>query len=233
MEVFNIVFLFVCNLIIVVKYWLHIHKKEEIIHPLNAEIRDEEARNISSDKKEELQHTYDTVNMWTNNCDQKASILLAIIGVIITILVSSDFMKYLRIYIFTPFIDYWTGNSELAFSWSRFNVFFLLLISAIMLIMSCHYLFKTICADTDYQKKRKDNPELVNKSYIFFGEISKMTYEDFKKDEVNYSEDIKSQIYVNSKIASNKFLYYNMSLDWFKFLLWVSIMLFIAIMMMR
>ena len=159
--------------------------------------------------------------------------LLAIIGVIITILVSSDFMKNLRAYIFNPFIDYWTGNCDLAFSWSRFNVFFLLLISAIMLIMSCHYLFKTINANIDYQKIRNDNPELVNESYIFFGSITKMTYEDFKKNEVNYLEDLKSQIYVNSMIASNKFLNYNKSLYWFKFLLWVSILLFISIMIMR
>ena len=102
-----------------------------------------------------------------------------------------------------------------------------------MLIMSCHYLFKTISANIDYQKMREDNPELVNKSYIFFRDISKMSYEDFKKDEVNYLEDLKSQIYVNSKNASNKFLNYNKSLYWFKFLLWVSTMLFIATMMMR
>lgn len=232
MDVFNILFLFACILLIGIKYWLH--KKEENNHPLNAEANNTEPGNTASDeKKEELQHIYDTVNMWTNNCDQKAGILLAIIGVIITILVSSDFMKNLRVYIFSPFMDYWTGNSELAFSWSRFNVFFLLLISTIMLIMSCHYLFKTISANNDYQKMREDYPELVNKSYIFFGEISKMSYEDFKKDEVNYLEDLKSQIYVNSKIASNKFLNYNKSLYWFKFLLWVSTMLFIATMMMR
>ena len=232
MDMFNILFLFACILLIGVKYWLH--KKEENHHPLNAEANNIESGNISPDgKKEELEHTYDTVNMWTNNCDQKAAILLAIIGVIITILVSSDFMKNLRAYIFNPFIDYWTGNSELAFSWSRFNVLFLLLISAFMLIMACHYLFKTINANIDYQKMRDDNPELVNKSYIFFGTISKMTYEDFKKDEVNYLEDIKSQIYVNSMIASNKFLNFNKSLYWFKFMLCVSIMLLISIMIMR
>lgn len=88
-------------------------------------------------------------------------------------------------------------------------------------------------ANIDYQKMRGDNPELVNKSYIFFGDISKMSYEDFKMDKVNYLEDLKSQIYVNSKIASNKFLNYNKSLYWFKFLLCVSIMLFISIMIMR
>lgn len=232
MEVFNIIFLFACILLIGVKHWLH--KKEKNNHPLNAEANNTEPGNAASDEnKEELQHTYDTVNMWTNNCDQKAGILLAITGVIITILVSSDFMKILRAYIFNPFMDYWTGNCELAFSWSRFNVFFLLLISTIMLIMSCHYLFKTITANIDYQKLREDNPELMNKSHIFFGTISKMSYEDFKKDDVNYLEDLKSQIYVNSIIASNKFLNYNKSLYWFKFLLWVSIMLFISIMIMR
>ena len=232
MEVFYTLFLFTCILIIGVKYWLH--KKKENNHPLNAEANNTEPDNAASDeKKEEFQHTYDTVNMWTNNCDQKAGILLAIIGVIITILVSSDFMKNLREYIFNPFIDYWTGNSELAFSWSRFNVFFLLLISALMLIMSCHYLFKTINANIDYKKMYEDNPELAKTSYIFFGTISKMSYEDFKMDKVNYLEDLKSQIYVNSKIASNKFLNYNKSLYWFKFLLCVSIMLFISIMIMR
>lgn len=200
----------------------------------NVEVRNKETSNNAFDGKiKELQHTYDTVNMWTNNCDQKAGILLAIIGVILTILVTSDFLKHLRTYIFNPFIDYWTGNRELVFSWSRFVVFFLLLTSAIMLTMSCNYLFKTICANIDYQKMHKQNPELTNKSYIFFGTISKMTYKDFKKEEVDYSEDLKSQIYVNSIIASNKFMNYNKSLYWFRFSLCVSCLLFIAIMIMK
>ena len=60
-----------------------------------------------------------------------------------------------------------------------------------------------------------------------------MTYEDFKKSKVDYSEDLKSQIYVNSVIASNKFKNYNKSLYWFKFSLCVSCMLFIAIITMK
>lgn len=229
MEKFYFVYLLVCVLLIVGKiiYDFYLNKKEESPVP-----SDQEQTNKNRDE-EELQHTYDTVNMWTNNCDQKAGILLAIIGVILTILVTSNFLKYLRTYIFYPFIDYWTGNSELAFSWSRFIVFFLLLVSAIMLIMSCNYLFKTVCANVDYQKMRKQNPELANKSYIFFGTISKMTYKDFKKVEVDYSEDLKSQIYVNSVNASNKFMNYNKSLYWFRFSLCVSCMLFIAIMIMK
>ena len=232
MDVFNVLFLFACILLIGVKYWLH--KKEENIHPLNAEASNTETSNtVSNGKKEELQHTYNIVNMWTNNCDQKAGILLAIIGVIITILISSDFIKNIRTYIFTPFIDYWTENSELAFSWSRFNVLFLLLISAIMLIISCHYLFKTINANIDYKKMQEDNPELAKTSYIFFGTISKMPYESFSQNDADYLEDLKSQIYVNSKIATEKFQNFNNALFWFRFSLWVSCMLFIAIMIMR
>lgn len=232
MEVFYIVFLCACILFIGVKYWLH--KKGDSNQPLNVETNNSGTGNtLSNEREEEFQHTYDTINMWANNCDQKASILLATIGVIISIIISSDFVKYIRTYIFTPFIDYWIGNSELAFSWSRFNVFVFLLISAIMLIISCHYLFKTICANIDYQKMRKENPDLANTSYIFFGTISRMSYGDFKNNEVNYLEDLKSQIYVNSKIVSNKFLNYNKSLYWFKFLLCVSLMLFIAVMFMK
>lgn len=233
MEVLNILFLFACILLIGVKYWLH-NNKGVSNQPLSVETNNRETGNTLSNEREEvLLHTYDTINMWANNCDQKANILLATIGVIISIIISSDFIKYIKTYIFTPFIDYWTGNSELAFSWSRFNVFVLLLISVIMLIISCNYLFKTICANIDDQKMRKANPELVTKSYIFFGTISRMSYGDFKNNEVNYLEDLKSQIYVNSKIVTNKFLNYNKSLYWFKFLLCVSLMLFIAIMFMK
>lgn len=229
MEKFYFVYLLVCILLIVGKliYDFFLNKKEETSSSSDQEQTDK------NHNEEELQHTYDTVNMWTNNCDQKAGILLAIIGVILTILVTSDFLKYLRTYIFNPFIDYRTGNSELTFSWSRFNVFIFLLISAIMLMIACHFLFKTIIANIDYQKMRDENPDLADNSYIFFGTISKMTYEDFKKSKVDYSEDLKSQIYVNSVIASNKFKNYNKSLYWFKFSLCVSCMLFIAIMTMK
>ncbi len=44
--------------------------------------------------KDELTLRLDRVNGWINNCDQKSSILLAIEGVVLTILCTSDYMFY-------------------------------------------------------------------------------------------------------------------------------------------
>ena len=185
-------------------------------------------------EKEDLQLTLDMVNSWINNCDQKAGILLTIVGVSITVLITSDFLKYLRTYIFTPFIEYWSHeSSNLSFSLCRFTVFILLIVSALMLVASCFYLLQAISAKVDYDEMRKKHPGLVKSSYIFFGSICKMTYDDFKKDEVDYVDDLKSQIFVNSEIANSKFKYYNKGLYWFRFMLIASVMLFIAVMFVQ
>lgn len=188
--------------------------------------------NGNSDINADLKFSLESVNSWLNNCDQKAGILLTVVGVAITVLITSDFLKYLRNYIFKPFMDYCAGNQELSFSWGRFTVFILLCIAATWLLLSCLYLFRAIAANINYTKMYKENPGLLKTSKIYYGTISDMTYDEFKKDDIDYSEDLKSQIYVNSKIAINKFNNYNEGLFWFKFLLLVTVMLLIAIMFM-
>lgn len=189
----------------------------------------------TSDKKgmDDLRYTLDNVNMWLNNCDQKAGILLAVIGVAITVVMTSDFLKFLREYILGPFVQYVNGNDGLSFSWGRFLVFVLLLIAMVMLVVSCVYLFRAIKANIDYKKMYKENPGLVRKSFFYYGSISEMAYEEFKNDEVNYEEDLRSQIYVNSKIALKKFQNYNEGLFWFKLLLVASVMLFVSVMFVQ
>lgn len=44
--------------------------------------------------KEELTLRLDRVNSWINNCDQKSSIILAIEGVVLTILCTSDYISF-------------------------------------------------------------------------------------------------------------------------------------------
>ena len=103
----------------------------------------------------------------------------------------------------------------------------------IIMITSCHYLFQAIRANIDYDKVYKDNPNLVKTSYIFYGTISRMKYENFEKGGTKYEDDLKSQIFVNSKIAMSKFKNYNEGLWWFRLLLVVSVMLFVAIMFVK
>lgn len=184
--------------------------------------------------KDDLQYALDVVNSWVNNCDQKAGILLTVFGVAITVLATSDFLKELRAYLFVPFVEYWTNSeSQLEFSLGRFTVFSLLVIAVGMLITSCYYLFKAIAANTDYEKLRQENPRMVAKSYLFFGSISSMTYEEFRNENISIKDDLKSQIYVNSKIASTKFKNYNEGLSWFKMTLLVSVMLFVAVLLVK
>lgn len=45
--------------------------------------------------KEDMKFTLELVNSWINNCDQKASILLSVMGVAITLMLTSDFIKFL------------------------------------------------------------------------------------------------------------------------------------------
>ena len=194
---------------------------------------DEEQQEPPARDKEDLLYTLETVNSWLNNCDQKAGILLTVFGVAITVLVTSDFMKNLRSYISGPFVEYWTSESQLEFSMGRFTVFCLLVIAVGMLIVSCSYLFKAITADTDYGKMWQNNSRMVAKSYLFFGSISKMTYDEFRCDRVDFKEDLKSQIYVNSKIVSTKFKNYNEGLFWFRMILLISVMLFVAILFVK
>ena len=182
---------------------------------------------------EDLKYTLETVNAWVGNCDQKNNILLSIMGVAITILLSSDFVIKLRQIIFTPFIQYWTGErTNIAFSLGRLCVFILLLSSAAFTIKSCYYLFKAIGANIDYAAMYNTNPQLPKQSYIFFKTISQMSYKQFQDDYIDIKEDLKAQIYVNSKIATNKFENYKRGMFWFKVLLISTVMLFISIMIM-
>lgn len=232
METVRIIFFVAYSIVILLGLYKHVRRNKH--HTDDEQHVDKETLEAINRKgKEELEFTLESVNAWLNNCDQKAGMVLAVIGVAVTVLMTGDFVKFLRDYIFTPFVEYCEGQGEYLFSLSRFIVFFLLVVAASLLIMSCYYLFKAIGANINYTKMYNENPGLVQKSYIFFGSISGMKYDEFKKDEVNYEDDLKSQIYVNSKIAATKFHNYNEGLYWFKFLLLVIGMLFVAVMIMK
>ena len=60
-----------------------------------------------------------------------------------------------------------------------------------------------------------------------------MKYDEFRKRGIKFEDDLKSQIYVNSRIATAKFLNYNEGMFWFKLMLLVAAMLFVAVMFVR
>ena len=225
MEIVGISYLLICVVAIGVILWRHFNSKpQKEEKPVEGDKIDEDT------EKEELKYTLDTVNSWVNNCDQKAGILLTVVGVAVTVIMTSDFVKYLRQYIFAPFVDYCQGNTQLSFSCGRFVVFVLLAVVGAMLISTSNYLLKAISANIDYKKMYDENPGLEKISYIFYGTISDMKYTDFKQRGIKFEDDLKSQIYVNSRIAIAKFMNYNEGMFWFKLMLLVAAMLFVAVM---
>lgn len=181
-------------------------------------------------QKEDLAHCLDMVNSWIGNCDQKAGIILSSIGVALTILMTSDYMIQLHRIIFVPFFDYWKDVSDLEFDFTRFMVFIFLLITLVLLTQTSYMMIRTITPNTDYEKMYRENPALVPQSYIYYKTIAEMDYATYKADEVSYIDDLKSQIYVNSKIASSKFVMFSRGLYWLKMTICFAMLLFFSIM---
>jgi len=154
------------------------------------------------------------VTQWISNCDTKISFVLTFYGVAITILFTSgfDFYKILHFEC--------TGGSFL-----DIIHFFRMIICLVFFVLLCstfYYIFKTL--------KARVEPNIKD-SNIFFGLIAKKEFEDFQKEVDNETQekllkDVYSQIYINSKIADEKFLFYNKSLS---SLFWSLIVCFILL----
>ena len=54
----------------------------------------------------ELKETLNRVQMWVGNCDQKASFLLALLGVMITFLCTGKYVDKIRDVLIAPFVTY-------------------------------------------------------------------------------------------------------------------------------
>ena len=149
------------------------------------------------EKKEDLLDRLNRVLEWIRACDTKASILLAVIGLIMTIFSSEYFFtKYKQI------IKYNLNN----FDFSKFLFFFILIIFLLL------FIFGIICLVLEL------NPSLISKrnsnrdinSLYFFESIANKELAQFKQEILETSidddlEDISTQIYINSKICTRKY----------------------------
>lgn len=165
---------------------------------------------------ESLEQSLDRVNMWIGNCDQKAGFLLATIGVIMTILFTSDFMDDVKKAVIKPFLEYWKNQEGIEFCLVNFLFSISLVATIILSVFSAIYALRTISATINSKKIQMDNPRVVSKSFLFFQTISSMNYEDFKNHEgADYQLDLLSQIYINAKICTKKFKSYQKALRLF------------------
>ena len=133
--------------------------------------------------KDDLEKNLDRVHEWIKAADQKVSIFLAFQGVVIVIL-----MPYIQ--------DLFSKYQSVC------SVYRMPLVLGSVVLMS-YGLLKSAMALIPRLKNH------IKKSLIYFGDISAMKIEDFKKDlenmsEADYKQQLIEQIHVSSRIAAVK-----------------------------
>lgn len=140
---------------------------------------------------------------WIKSCDTKASIVLAVTGIFLTIFSSSISIKVLKEILANIF-------QNLSFS----NLLYLI----IFLIGWGAFVYGVICLIKVLVPRLKNNiisdNELHDDSLIYFESVSNNTFVDFKNkmktlNEENDKDDLLSQIYINSHICTYKYQHYS------------------------
>lgn len=164
-----------------------------------------------TDKQEILTQKLERVNMWIGNCDQKASFLLTMVGVVATIVCTSDLTKVVKDNLVNPFVAYLSDGIG-GFNLFNFCVAFFLITGLGFLLASIIFALLSLMARTDYNKEMQEG--MADKSRLHYGSIAKMTYADYFQEEegYDYENDMNSQVYINSKICDAKFKKYKTSL---------------------
>lgn len=158
---------------------------------------------------EEAKASLDRINGWINSCDSKSGIVLALTGVLLTIIFTNDGMveMYNVLQNIMPPVNFCT-------------VLYIgfLGTAAFMLCYGIARLIFTLVARIN--SNVYNEPGLITDSVLFFGKISaKASYQVFQNDVLNmtkeeYLNDLLSQIYINSKIANEKHVNYNKGIKW-------------------
>ncbi|WP_291601655.1 Pycsar system effector family protein [Bacteroides sp.] len=150
------------------------------------------------------------INQWIFNCDTKSSLVLTFLGVIVTIIFTSDIGHDMIA----------TLHFRCADHISKSNIINLIsLVCAIAfcvsIIISIYQLYQTLRGRVNPIIYEQQGLQL--KSNIFFKTIQSRGFSEYETDtnsenEEQYLNDLNSQIYINSKIVESKFKHYNSSL---------------------
>lgn len=143
-------------------------------------------------ERNELIQDLDRINSWIGNCDQKASFLLTMVGVMATIICTSDLAKVVKNVLVTPFIAYWRDGVG-CFNWLICLIFLFLIFGLGCLFSAIVFALLSLKAKTDYDEERKKQEGMEEKSHLHFGSIAKMTYQEYVHAENDIDNDLKSQ----------------------------------------
>jgi Family of unknown function (DUF5706) len=141
---------------------------------------------------------------WIKSCDTKSSIVLAVVGIFLTIFTSEYSLK-----MFATIIELSLANINFS------NVLYLSFLAVAFgsFIYGTYSLISVLTPRLSKEANVHENVD-VNNSLYFFESISRNKFSEFKdkvyqrtpEDEIN---DILAQIYVNAKISTEKYKHYS------------------------
>lgn len=170
--------------------------------------------------KDEKFKELERIDLWINNADTKISYLLAFLGIVATIIFTSgSVISKVR-----ECLDNVLKLSKQDIENILSLVVITLVVNLVFFIAkSIYYLLKASAAKIDVGNTNKS-------STLFFGSIAANTLEQFKdkikrQTDEELEDDIIEQIYINSKICSEKMKNYNKAIKNLK----ISMVIFIIV----
>lgn len=155
-------------------------------------------------KLDELKNVHQKVMDFTFNCDNKASFLGAIIGIMITAIVASNpFWEEVQ-WLLKSAQLFWSKDAGIVFDWYAFFIGLCLIISVITLIVALILILKVLLP-------RLGRPQ--GDSSIYFGHIGNIPIGEYENKMLNLNEnsllkDYIEQVHVCSVICKKKFNHY-------------------------
>lgn len=200
--------------------------------------------------KDDAYRTLDTINMWINNCDTKTSIVLGSIGVLSTIILSSDYAVVIKNIIENAFANFngWNIVFVIIFIFSALScvtgLYFFVSSITPRIILNVKRGCKNKKRKSKNQKRKSKNKcQTVNNnnknqetysSIMFYGIIALKEYSVFKTEVKNKSEtfdeimeDLVFQIHSAARICNSKFKKFQKGMYFFGIGFFVAIILLI------
>lgn len=167
---------------------------------------EENRQNNIKATKEDAYKTLERTIAFNNTCDSKATTILTVYGVLITVSLTSDGVTTIKTILKTS-----SSNLQIR------NIIYLLILGASLLgfVIGTVYIMLVLLSKTNCEEYSQDGLDL--NSIIYFGNIAdsekNINYLDYKKKVMQRTEDemlndIISQIYLNSKICNRKYKNY-------------------------
>jgi hypothetical protein len=164
----------------------------------------EEKESNNTLTKDEANKILDRIIGFINNCDNKASTILAMMGILFALFFSTDAMITFKsivktVLIFDGFVKY--------------ILFINVLVSVLAIGLGLFWIVRTLIATINYKEHKKN--EQPPKSVIFYRDIAELgSYIRYCEKARNmsfddYMTDLQAEIYINSCICIMKFRRYN------------------------